>query len=145
MRRSMVTKITQQAAGAQRVIILALALTAWLAPSARAFDGEVRPATLDYKGISGSVFPMGAMPDASVQAIAGAHEIPAINASHFVTLSPAELATIAGMGVMPEAPGTPATGVVLWDERPPAPAVVGTSLSSGQHNHQTIGVTIQGF
>ena len=145
MRRSMVTKITQRAAGAQRVIILALALTAWLAPNARAFGGEVWPATLNREGMSRSAFPMGAMPEASVQAIAGAHEISAIDASHFVALSPEELATIAGMGAMPEAPGAPTTGVVLWDERPQTPAVVGTNLSSGQHNHQTIGVTIQGF
>ena len=145
MRRSMVTKIMQRAADAQRMIILALALTAWLAPNARAFGGEVWPATLDHEGMSRPGFPMGAMPDASVQAIAGTHEMPAIDASHFVTLSPEELATIAGMGVMPEAPGTPTTGVVLWDERPQAPAVVGANLSSGQHNHQTIGVMIQGF
>ncbi len=145
MRRSMVTKITQRAADAQRVIILALALTAWLAPNARAFGGEVWPATLNREGMSRSAFPMGAMPDASVQAIAGAHEISAIDASHFVALSPEELATIAGMGAMPEAPGTPTTGVVLWDERPQTPAVVETNLSSGQHNHQTVGVTIQGF
>jgi hypothetical protein len=141
----MVTQIMQRAAGAQQVIILALALTAWLAPNACAFGGEVWLVTLD-EGMSRPVFPMGAMPDASVQAIAtSAYEIPAIDASHFVTLSPEELATIAGMGVMPEVPGTPTTGVVLWDERPQAPAVVGTNLSSGQRNHQTIGVMIQGY
>ena len=141
----MVTKIMQRAPGAQQVIILALALTVWLAPNARAFSGEVWPATLD-EGMSRPVFPMGALPNASVQSIAaGAYEMPAIDASHFVTLSPEELATIAGMGVMPEAPGTPTTGVVLWDERPQAPAVVGTNLSSGQGNRQTIGVMIQGY
>ena len=70
---------------------------------------------------------------------------PEIDSSHLVTFSQDELRTIAGMGAMSRAPGTQTAGVVLWDEQPQPSSVVGTKLSRGNSNQQTIGVTNQGY
>ena len=135
---------TKRVVGAPCVMMLVLAWTAGLSLNAQAFGGEGSRAVFDRDVASHSPFARTAHPNADVEALAIAQEVPAIESLQLVTLTAEELGSIAGMGALPAAPGTPTTGVVLWDERPQSSAVVGTNLSAGQLNHQTIGVTIQG-
>ena len=135
----------KRVAGAPCAMMLVLAWTACLSLNAQAFGGEASLEVFDRDVASHSPFARIAHPNADVEALAIAPDVPAIESLQFVTLTAEELGSIAGMGAMPAAPGTPTTGVVLWDERPQPSAVVGTNLSAGQQNHQTIGVTIQGY
>lgn len=112
--------------------------------NAPAFGGEALVQVRDLDVASGSIFPQPVHPHPGIAVLVSTPDVPAIKSIWLVTLSADELDSIVGRGAMPAAPGTPTTGVVLWDERPRPPAVVGTTLSQGQQNYQTSGVTILG-